>query len=786
MLMRRFRLVFSLLLLAFVAHAPALMGVWGGALPSTGDTLGAFAPWHEFVRRELAQNGAIPLWNPHLYCGVPFAGNGQSALFYPPTYLHFLLPEGVALWLFALVHSWFLMLGGYFLGRTLGLERRAAWLLAVLLGLGNATPAHLFGGHLTFLPARSFWPWQAAFLLRTLRESDSKSGFQNALAWAACISLGLAVGAPQIWLFGVLFNLAVLAFWSYQAVRNRRFRANFPWKSGALALILAALWCAPTLLPLRELKSWSSHGDLLSFAEVSDLSATPRSLFRLLFNGFFGGNSFWMWSLPSNPGEDAASIGLAGAILSLAAPFFAFQSRVVKALFAGCALALLLAIGSATPLYRALYDHVFFFQITRVPARWLELWAFGAALLAGFCFDAWLKTPSRASKMGPVWTASALACLALLAGVSMSQTPWKRGAEIVARALHLPATQIAALSQTLRGEALTSIVVAASVMGLLSFCWRRGLGTRRAVALILALLVIEPGFNFWLSTRIAPSERVQSGQIPASIARRYQSGERWIVRAPFQQLNAPLDAGLDALNGYEPFGSAPFFRFARATGAKTRFAADFQPQTMNPLWRVMGASALLWKPRQPGDKPDGFAGKTLIRAGEWRLNSIEDGLKPWPRAYLTREIVRAGDLNALKSLQKIAAQPFRGAPPVVLSRDFSPFPLWALEAVRGDVPSLHPTFQSPDVQSWRVKTARATFFVENETMAPGWKAYVDGKPAKIYAANAIFRGVLIPAKTTRISLVYDSQTLRFALFLSLCGLGLSVAIGCCSVRRLRV
>ncbi|PQV65052.1 hypothetical protein B1R32_10259 [Abditibacterium utsteinense] len=769
---RRCRLLVLVMLLAFLAHAPALLGAFGGALPSTGDTLGAFAPWHQFARGELHRNGAIPLWNPHVLAGVPFAGNGQSALFYPPIYLHFLLPEGIALWLFAFGHSVFFMLGGYFLGRTLGLERRAAFLVAVLLGFGNATPAHLFGGHLTFLPARSFWPWQAAFLLRMLRAKGLKTALPNAIAWAACISLGLAAGAPQIWLFGVLFNGALFGFWSFREVRNRSFTRNFPWKSAASALSLAALWCAPTLLPLRELKSWSSHGDLLSFAEVVDLSATPRSVFRLLFNGFFGGNSFVMWSLPSNPGEDAASIGIAGAVLAFAAPFFATRSRVVTALLMGCAFSVLLSLGDATPLYRALYDQVFLFQITRVPARWLELWAFGAAILAGFCLDDCLKNPHRSQKMMAVWATSALLCLALLVGTIISQSLWRHGAEIVARAYRLPSAQITELSATLHGEALFSVVLATSTLGLLAFFWRRGLQGHRALALIVALFVAEPLLNFWISVRIAPPENVQSAQVPPSLAARYQAGERWIVRAPFQQLNAPLWSGIDALNGYEPFGSAPFFEFARGANPETRFSADFQPQKMNPLWRVAGASHLLWKPKNQRDTSRGFPGKLVARADEWRLNSIEDGLKPWPRAYLTRDIKRAEAQKTLEILQKLAAQPFGIAPPAVVSPDFPTLDKSALQSRE----TVRLVFSSPDVRRWEIAPSRASFFVENEAMAPGWKAYLDDKPSAIVPANSIFRGVVVPAQTKRVALIYNSNTLRFALFLALCGLSWAAAV----------
>jgi hypothetical protein len=64
------------------------------------------------------------------------------------------------------------------------------------------------------------------------------------------------------------------------------------------------------------------------------------------------------------------------------------SSRAVAWLWALLPCSLLVALGANTPVYRWLFEHVVFFRLTRVPVRWLEVWAFCAALLAGFTFDA--------------------------------------------------------------------------------------------------------------------------------------------------------------------------------------------------------------------------------------------------------------------------------------------------------------------------------------------------------------------------------------------------------------
>src|SRR6187401_2473290 len=42
-------------------------------------------PYRHFLHQEMAQHG-IPLWNPYIFCGTPFTGDPNIALFYPTSY----------------------------------------------------------------------------------------------------------------------------------------------------------------------------------------------------------------------------------------------------------------------------------------------------------------------------------------------------------------------------------------------------------------------------------------------------------------------------------------------------------------------------------------------------------------------------------------------------------------------------------------------------------------------------------------------------------------------------
>ncbi|WP_454645550.1 hypothetical protein [Bradyrhizobium liaoningense] len=57
------------------------------------------------------------------------------------------------------------------------------------------------------------------------------------------------------------------------------------------------------------------------------------------------------------------------------------------------------------------------------------------------------------------------------------------------------------------------------------------------------------------------------------------------------------------------------------------------------------------------------------------------------------------------------------------------------------------------------------FLVANELYFPGWSALVDGKTAFVYPTNAVMRGVVVPAGTTTVELVYTPVVRRPLSFL---------------------
>ena len=93
-----------------------------------GDTCSAFVAWRQFGFGELLK-GNLPLWDPYVFCGPPFVGNLQSAMFYPVNLLlYMVLPLVKAINADFVFHT--LLAGFSMLAWVRG--RGVGWLAAVL------------------------------------------------------------------------------------------------------------------------------------------------------------------------------------------------------------------------------------------------------------------------------------------------------------------------------------------------------------------------------------------------------------------------------------------------------------------------------------------------------------------------------------------------------------------------------------------------------------------------------------------------------------------------------
>ena len=362
-----------------------------------GDTFLYFYPYWD-AAAEALRNGRIPLWNPHLFMGAPFLANSQVGFFYPlnwPVWL--LLPTPYAVSASILLHLFIAGVGAYLAGRqTLGLGRWGGLVTAVLFALGGYLTAQV--EHINQLQGLAWMPW---FLWVAARVFRSKLGNrwvlvgQGAVGFALLFSLQLLAGHTQTsFITGVMLIVWGAAHWLEKwllrdsphglglSFQWRRFYRRLPLvllMGGGVAVLLTAV----QLLPTFELIQQSSRQGGLTPNEVLSFSLHPLLLNRALLPAY--GQSLFS--------EYVAILPLTALLLAFMAAWQWRNWRGVVPVITLVLLGLLLALGIFNPL-NWLLARLPGFDLFRVPARWLAVYALGVALLAGLgwqmVLDRWL------------------------------------------------------------------------------------------------------------------------------------------------------------------------------------------------------------------------------------------------------------------------------------------------------------------------------------------------------------------------------------------------------------
>jgi len=396
------------------------------------DALTYFTPYWAYRMAEL-RAGHLPLWNPYLFLGVPFLANPQAAVLYPLHWpLSWLRPEQALVWS-ALLHAWLAAGFTYTFGRrSLRLSRPAAWLAGLIFGLGGFTLARVENinqlNTLAWLPA----------LLWTYDEAARADSWRSRIRWMAALTIVIALTVLAGHTQTAFVNLVGLGIWvawpvlrmffSYtRGIASRHHprndttdenlslhppsltgkgdggigRAIFP----LLAVLPALLICAAQLLPTLELNGLGLRTGGLPFRQAVSFSLKPRLLAQSLLPPFGGGLAQAFGS--EGYAEFVGYVGIVGLILACIGVTAHWMRRgettprtthhvpgerlnVQRATLLA-AIGFLLALGAYNPLYYLLWRFIPGFDLFRAPARWLELFALGAAILAGWGLDAFVS-----------------------------------------------------------------------------------------------------------------------------------------------------------------------------------------------------------------------------------------------------------------------------------------------------------------------------------------------------------------------------------------------------------
>lgn len=363
-----------------------------------------FYPYRSYAAEAL-RSGQVPLWNPYIFVGVPFLANIQTAVFYPLNLLVYAFgyeaPRSINILI--ILHVFLAGLGMYAFAKISVKLDHAAALLAGLVFMFSGFLSQQMG-HVNQQNVAAWIPIVFLFFDLACRRKSVLFACLTALAIAfqflaghsqesyltlfalglfylfqLLLGIGRAFNLGQKSIRGLSTHLVFTGKMLGGAVREVVFITGVFVAVVALGVGLAAV----QLLPTYELAGESIRGGGLSYKDATSFSLPPWELLRALLPGYM-----------ENPFSEF--VGYVGFLpLSLAILAFAVRKDNPFTLFSLLlvALAIFFALGGFNPLYPIVFKLLPGLNLFRVPARWLFIYTFAIATMAGIGMSCLTRPP---------------------------------------------------------------------------------------------------------------------------------------------------------------------------------------------------------------------------------------------------------------------------------------------------------------------------------------------------------------------------------------------------------
>ena len=698
-----------------------------------GDLVSQLYPAYSLTAQAL-RDGDFPLWNPFLFSGMPLQADVQSSVFYPPNALFFLLDSRFGyrvLELLVVFHFAFASCTMYGLCRYFKLSRLASLLGAIIFAYSGFMVAHL--GHYNMVAAAVWLPLQLLLLDRVLRSASLAAG----VVLAGVLAISFFAGHPQITIYVMIALALYVVLFVVQASRSKTTRGMI-WNVSFVPawLLLAAAFMAVQVLPSLELLQHTLRADI-SYEEAIQFQAEPATLITLVIPHWFGPHSSDFWG-PSSLTETFGYLGVSALILAGAA---VVVSRHRLVLFAGVLglFALAAAMGSHTPVHGWLFSLVPGFDTVRSPGRLLYLFNFAAAILAALGLDAFL-THYRL-RLKNLWRITlvasiplAIVLLALM--VQVGSDGWAR-------------SELHAVTTSLNSTLMTGVLLCLAAG--FFFLTTQGrltpkLGGLSIVAVVFLDLLVAGSRMHPTHTNLTEGfEHVNIVNFLKQDSDLYRvdsvTGINNIVQPNFGNIHQiPGVWGLPT-----PFALADYYWYWK----------KHISGRSSPLYDFLGAKYVIAKKDVELDwdkfKP--------VYTEDYRLN-VYLNTRALPRFFLVSNAVHVPNQEA--ALQAIKDPDFDPRHTVVIEKTVERRPIGSPSNSR----SVRVNHYGFDVISISVETSGPSYLVGSEVFYPGWQVRVDGQPAVLHRANALFRAVYIPGGRHEVELAFRPTSFTLGAWVS--------------------
>ncbi len=250
---------------------------------------------------ERLKHGELPFWTPTMSGGVPFIAEPSHQFFYPFNITFFLTPtiaHGIT-W-FVLVHCLMAPLAGFFLCRSIGLNKWVAFWGGLIYSLSGYVLC--ISDNINYLPAVVWAPLGLACFIRAYQHQSLRYACFTALCTAMMLLAGDGFNAMFLGVFCTLWCFFSFFHRNQTNTNNnsepiilKPTSSHPPLKQMGIAVFylgisfgLAGLIALIQILPTLQLMSHSVRQEPLDFYEITLWSFPPHRLIEFILPFFYG------------------------------------------------------------------------------------------------------------------------------------------------------------------------------------------------------------------------------------------------------------------------------------------------------------------------------------------------------------------------------------------------------------------------------------------------------------------------------------------------------------------
>lgn len=728
---------------------PALFGKFL-VNPRSDQYIAGYA-FREFAASSLRAGEGFPLWNPYLFGGMPYIAAMHGDIFYPTFLLRMVLPTDVAMTWGFIIH---LFLAGIF---TFGFLRAIGYSFAGALAGGLAymmsgqIASYVSPGHDGKLFVSALFPLALWMLHRGIRGGRASS-------WGAiALIVGLAVLSPhpQLLQYMLLACGAYALFLGFGKLDGVRLARSITLKRLAAALgavVIGLAIGAVQYLPVREYVAWSPRaGGVADYRVATSYAWPPGELLNTYLPQFSGMLDAYWGKNPIHLHSDY--VGVVVLVLAGAA-FIGLRGdpRRKHIIFwtAALVISVLWSLGSATPFYRIPYAIVPGTKFFRAPATIFFVGALALAVLACVGTERFLAARiSRRYLLGWSIFAGLIALLATTGGLSAFAASFADERQLD----RLEANNGALIVGAWRSLGFVALTVA---LGLLYL--RQGIPQRYAFAGLLALMAVDLWSIERLYWMFSPPARATYASNAVIETIKAEPQPVRVLALPLKDMRQS-DAYLtgDALMSHrvrsvEGYHGNQLARYNELIGWRTDRDRVINPNVLRLTNTQFVLTNIEELPFLQGIRR--VKGPARTPSGEETYLYRFDADHPY--SWVTPVAVKAGDDQVLATLLDLRFDPRRAAL-FDQSADVSvapavralPEPLAISTSVRRYAPG------NVQIDLSAPAPAGASLIV-SENYYPGWRATVDGQPARLGRADLTLIGVELPPGGKTVELTFQS------------------------------